>query len=77
MVSEVGRQYSLDNIADVVRAINAAIVKKRGVELYDLCLVKPGSIPITTSGKVQRNACRKAYLTDSLQKVYAIVGNSQ
>jgi fatty acid CoA ligase FadD21 len=41
--------------------VTAAISKSHGLSLADLVLVAPGSIPITTSGKVRRAACVEQY----------------
>ena len=47
-------------------AIRRSIAELHGVLLEAVMLVAPGSIPKTTSGKLQRFACREAYLSDSL-----------
>lgn len=36
-----------------------AVAEAYGVRLYDLVLVRPGSLPRTTSGKIQRSVVRK------------------
>lgn len=41
--------------------VTAAISKAHGVNVGDLVLVAPGSIPTTTSGKIQRAACVEQY----------------
>jgi fatty acid CoA ligase FadD28 len=41
--------------------ITAAISTSHGLRVADLVVVSPGSIPITTSGKVRRAACVEAY----------------
>jgi long chain fatty acid CoA FadD26 len=41
--------------------ITAAISRKHGVRLADLMLVAPGSLPVTTSGKVRRSTCAERY----------------
>ena len=46
----------------VRREVTAAISKSHGLSVADLVLVQPGSIPITTSGKVRRRDCLKLYL---------------
>ncbi len=47
-------------------AIRQAIAEIYEVEVYAVALVKPGSIPKTTSGKIQRRACRQGYLSGEL-----------
>ena len=41
--------------------VTSAISKSHGLSVADLVLVPPGSIPITTSGKVRRAACVEQY----------------
>ena len=35
----------------------AAISRAHGLQVADIVLVEPGSIPTTTSGKIRRSAC--------------------
>jgi fatty acid CoA ligase FadD21 len=41
--------------------VTAAISRSHGLNVADLVLVSPGSIPITTSGKIRRAACVEQY----------------
>jgi fatty acid CoA ligase FadD21 len=43
--------------SDVVAAISRA----HGLQVADIVLVEPGSIPTTTSGKIRRAACIDPY----------------
>jgi fatty acid CoA ligase FadD28 len=45
----------------VKREVTSAISNSHGLGVADLVLVPPGSIPITTSGKVRRSACAEQY----------------
>ncbi|MGB7870610.1 MAG: AMP-binding protein [Mycobacterium sp.] len=45
----------------VKREVISAISNSHGLGVADLVLVPPGSIPITTSGKVRRAACAEQY----------------
>jgi long-chain fatty acid adenylyltransferase FadD28 len=47
--------------AVVKREVTSAISNSHGLGVADLVLVPPGSIPITTSGKVRRAACVEQY----------------
>jgi 4-hydroxyphenylalkanoate adenylyltransferase len=51
----------MDNLRAVKREVTSAISKSHGLRAADLVLVAPGSIPITTSGKVRRSACVERY----------------
>jgi long chain fatty acid CoA FadD26 len=50
-----------DRMHAVKRDVMAAISKTHAVRVGDLVLVAPGSIPITTSGKVRRSSCVQLY----------------
>jgi long chain fatty acid CoA FadD26 len=50
-----------DRLLTVKREVTSAISKSHGLEVADLVVVSPGSIPITTSGKVRRSACAERY----------------
>ncbi|MCZ1004544.1 hypothetical protein O1M63_52220 [Streptomyces mirabilis] len=52
--------------------IRSAIGEAHGLAVRDVVLVHPGTIPKTSSGKIQRHASRAAYLADAL----AVVGAS-
>ena len=49
--------------------VTSAISKRHGVRVADLVLVPPGSIPITTSGKIRRSACVERYQQDEFTRL--------
>jgi fatty acid CoA ligase FadD28 len=51
--------------------VNAAISTSHGLSVADLVVVPPGSIPITTSGKVRRAACVEQYRQDQFARLDA------
>ena len=52
---------AMDKLRLVKREVTSAISNTHGLGVADLVLVPPGSIPITTSGKVRRSACVERY----------------
>ncbi|GAB4152110.1 MAG: fatty acyl-AMP ligase [Candidatus Promineifilaceae bacterium] len=56
-----------DMAVEIRRAIQRAIVQQHDVFPDDVVLLKDRTIPKTSSGKIQRHACRQAYLTGSLE----------
>ena len=55
---------------DVVKSnVNYAISSAHGTRVADLVLVAPGSIPITTSGKIRRLACAQLYRDNQLARI--------
>ncbi|GGR46367.1 fatty acyl-AMP ligase [Streptomyces aurantiogriseus] len=57
-----------EKITDLIRA---AIGDAHGLPVHDVVLVQPGTIPKTSSGKIQRRASRAAYLDGSLSVIGA------
>ncbi len=49
--------------------VTAAISHAHGLNVGDLVLVSPGSIPITTSGKIRRTACVELYRRDGFSRL--------
>ncbi|WP_156744137.1 AMP-binding protein [Mycobacterium sp. 1164985.4] len=54
-------QEAAETLAEVRREVTSAISESHGLNVADLVLVPPGSIPITTSGKVRRATCVDQY----------------
>jgi acyl-CoA synthetase (AMP-forming)/AMP-acid ligase II/acyl carrier protein len=71
IVAEVERQALRQLSADdIIGAVRQAISEKHQLQVYAITLLKPGSLPKTSSGKIQRNACRAAFQAQNL----AVVG---
>ncbi len=51
---------------EIALAIRVALAERCEVPIWAVVLVKTGAIPKTSSGKVQRQACRNAYLAEQL-----------
>ena len=51
---------------EIVLAIRRAVSKTHELQLYAIQLLKTGSLPKTSSGKVQRKQCRRQFLDSSL-----------
>lgn len=70
ITQEVKRTYlrSLD-VNAVTTAIRQAVSEYHELDIYAVALLKTGSIPKTSSGKIQRYACRDGFLKDSLSIV--------
>jgi len=62
---------AMDKLSVVKRKVTSAISNSHGLAVADLVLVAPGSIPITTSGKVRRAACVEQYRQDQFARVDA------
>ena len=51
----------------VIAAVRQAIAEEHELQVYAVVLVRSGEIPRTTSGKIQRFLCRKAFLAGDLE----------
>jgi acyl-CoA synthetase (AMP-forming)/AMP-acid ligase II/acyl carrier protein len=78
IAQEVERSYlrQLD-VDEVVRAIRQAVSQQHELEVYAVVLLKTASIPKTSSGKIQRHACRVGFLNGSLDVVGEWTANHQ
>jgi long chain fatty acid CoA FadD26 len=55
----------------VKRELASAISQSHGLRVFDLVLVSPGSIPITTSGKIRRSSCAERYRDGAFERLDA------
>jgi acyl-CoA synthetase (AMP-forming)/AMP-acid ligase II len=53
---------------EIIMAIRRAVRLGHDVEAQAVILLARGQVPKTSSGKLQRFACREAYLTGSLEE---------
>jgi natural product biosynthesis luciferase-like monooxygenase protein/FkbM family methyltransferase len=66
VVHEVERQHDLD-LTQVIGAIRQAVAEEYELQTYAIVLLKPGSLPKTSSGKIQRHACRAKFLKEEFE----------
>ncbi len=72
LVFEVDR-HSDQPIEVVAQAVRAAVAEEHELRLAELVLIRASTLPKTSSGKVQRHACRELYRRGEL----AVVGASR
>ena len=48
----------------MIGAIRQAVTEEFELQVYAVVLLKAGSLPKTSSGKIQRHACRASFLKD-------------
>jgi acyl-CoA synthetase (AMP-forming)/AMP-acid ligase II/3-oxoacyl-(acyl-carrier-protein) synthase/acyl carrier protein len=72
LVQEIPRLRARNlNSGELVHSIRQAVSEEYGISLSAALLVKQGSIPMTSSGKVQRRATKSAYLEKRFEPLYA------
>ncbi len=70
IAQEVERTYLRKlNANEVIETICRVVAQEYDIEVYAVLLLKTASIPKTSSGKIQRSACRAGFLNGSLDVV--------
>ncbi|WP_353931428.1 AMP-binding protein [Okeanomitos corallinicola TIOX110] len=70
IAQEVERSYLRKlNTNEIIGAIRKAVSQKHYLQVYAVLLLKTASIPKTSSGKIQRSACRSGFLDKNLDVV--------
>jgi acyl-CoA synthetase (AMP-forming)/AMP-acid ligase II/acyl carrier protein len=76
IVTEVERRHQADrpvgaggSVDVVFDAVRRAVIEHHEVSVHAVVLLVAGTIPKTSSGKIQRHACRTAFLEGSLEEI--------
>jgi acyl-CoA synthetase (AMP-forming)/AMP-acid ligase II len=70
LVQEVERtQRNQISVDEVEARIREAVGNEHDVAVYRIALLRPGSLPKTTSGKVQRSLARQLWLDNALELI--------
>ena len=69
LVAEVARQHKAESDSALFQAIRTELAGTVGVVPDEIVLIRQNTIPRTSSGKIQRRACRAAYLGGTLDVV--------
>lgn len=70
VVQEVERRAQDGDLALVAAAIRKAVAEEHDLSVHAIALVRSGTIPRTTSGKVRRKSCRTEFLDRSLSLLH-------
>ncbi|TCP59139.1 amino acid adenylation domain-containing protein [Tumebacillus sp. BK434] len=74
VVQEVERAvWRRVNVEEVTAAVRQAVATHHELQAHAVVLIKPASIPKTSSGKIQRRACKEMFLNGTLQ----VIGDSK
>jgi acyl-CoA synthetase (AMP-forming)/AMP-acid ligase II len=71
VVQEVSRTAGKVEPREVMADICEAVTANHGLRPHAAVLIQPGSIPKTSSGKIQRGACRAKYIEGTLERISA------
>jgi acyl-CoA synthetase (AMP-forming)/AMP-acid ligase II len=63
VVAEIERRSINLNQNEIIKSIRRAVAEHHELQVDHILLSKPGSVPKTTSGKIQRYVCRSNFLS--------------
>jgi acyl transferase domain-containing protein/SAM-dependent methyltransferase/acyl carrier protein len=69
LVQEVARKQAPDQAEDLFRQVRQTIVEQFEVEVQSLVLIRAGTLPRSSSGKIRRRECQRLFLTGQLDVV--------
>lgn len=69
IVQEVDRHAKQEDAPAIIAAIRQAVAEQHELQAYAVVLIRVGSIPRTSSFKIQRRACRAQFLEGGLSVV--------
>jgi acyl-CoA synthetase (AMP-forming)/AMP-acid ligase II/acyl carrier protein len=68
---EVDRRYRDHDWSRIVARVRRAVAREHDVDPHRVVLLRQGSLPLTTSGKIQRQLCRDKFLDDDLKIIHS------
>jgi acyl-CoA synthetase (AMP-forming)/AMP-acid ligase II len=68
VVQELDRKSKEVDLDAVMQSIRNSVMEHHGVSPYAISIIEPNSIPLTSSGKIQRHAARKLFLGGELRE---------
>jgi acyl-CoA synthetase (AMP-forming)/AMP-acid ligase II/acyl carrier protein len=71
IVHEVASSADSEQQADIIECICWKVAEEHELPVHAIALLKAGTIPKTSSGKIMRHACRSGFLRDELEVVRA------
>lgn len=69
-VYELQRSHRNANPEEVVKAVRFAVSENHALQLHTVALVRPMSVPKTSSGKIQRRRCQQMFLANELKLIH-------
>ncbi|ARU63056.1 hypothetical protein CBW65_20310 [Tumebacillus avium] len=69
VVQEIERAHRKADLSAVIAAVREQVSQEHELQVYAVVLLKPASIPKTSSGKIQRHKCKERFLEGSLEVV--------
>lgn len=77
-IAEVERSYkNHGDSTEIIAAIRTAVMESDELAVYGIVLLKPGSLPKTSSGKIQRYLCQSLFLENRLDAIALDILNGE
>ncbi|MFG0261264.1 MAG: AMP-binding protein, partial [Novipirellula sp. JB048] len=70
IIAEIDRHCDAALFPEMVRSIRRRVIEIHEVDPRHVLLVRPATVPLTTSGKVQRHQCREWFAADEIRYRY-------
>jgi acyl-CoA synthetase (AMP-forming)/AMP-acid ligase II/acyl carrier protein len=67
VIQEVDRGHRDADLSEIIRRIRRAVSDEHEIQPHAIVLIRHASLPVTTSGKVQRSLARRLYLAGELK----------
>jgi amino acid adenylation domain-containing protein len=74
IVQEIQREQRRADIEEIAAAVRKAVADEHEVQLWALAVIKPGALPKTSSGKVQRRQTKADFLSGAFAERGELVG---
>lgn len=71
IVQELERQHQRENVVHITETIRKVVAEKHELQVHTIVLIKTGSIPKTSSGKIQRRSCQALFEAGELEVIYS------
>jgi len=71
VVQELRRSYKNADTNQISDMLRRAVAEHHGLHVHAVVLVKSGSVPKTSSGKIRRKACREKFLRGDLHVMFS------
>lgn len=75
VVHELDRKTRMTDIEEIIQSVREQISSEHQLHAYAVLLIRAGSLPKTTSGKVQHKACKEGFSAGTLNVVASSIAD--
>lgn len=72
LMQEIDRRLEPEQHIEVKEILKEKVAENHGLQLFDVRFIRPGTLPKTTSGKIQRRHAKKVYLDEALANAFSV-----